>query len=252
MKVISFLNYKGGVGKTTATLNIAKGLVNQNKSVLIIDLDGQANSTSHLLGEPVEVGVPNLLVNPNKDSVNNTINHTESGIDLIGSNFTMQNAVSEVKLNATLPQHVLLKNIIKNIDKDYDYILIDCPPSLDMMSVNVILQSDLIIVPVTADSMSLEGLSKTINFINQTADNFEISANYRLLHSRKNRNNIDNQFIDEIKRNNLTSFNTTIRYQAQPVNDCSLNRRFVIDDPTKGVGEDYQNLVNEFISMEVL
>lgn len=247
MVVISFLNYKGGVGKTTATLNLAKGLVNQGKEVLILDLDGQANSTSHLLGEPVNYGIPNLLLNPTTESVNQAIKQTDSGIDLIGSNFTMQHAVSEVKMNATIPQHVILRNIINKIDKDYDYVIMDCPPALDMMSVNVILQSNLIIVPVTADSMSLEGLSKTISFINDTADNFEIAANYRLLHSRKNRNSIDNQFIEEIKRNNLDSYLTTIRYQAQPVNDCSLNRKFVIDESNKGVGEDYQEFVNEFL-----
>lgn len=251
MIVTSFLNYKGGVGKTTATLNLAKGLVNKNKKVLIIDLDGQANSTSHLLGQPVDFGIPNLLLNSTKENVNQAIKQTPSGIDLIGSNFTMQHAISEVKMNATIPQHVILKNIINKIDNDYDYIIMDCPPALDIMSVNVILQSNLIIVPVTADSMSLEGLSKTIGFINDTADNFEISANYKLLHSRKNRNNIDNQFIEEINRNNLDSFKTTIRYQAQPVNDCSLNRNFVIDDQTKGVGEDYEQFVQEFLSRGV-
>ena len=73
MIVTSFLNYKGGVGKTTATLNLAKGLVNKNKKVLIIDLDGQANSTSHLLGQPVDFGIPNLLLNSTKENVNKAI-----------------------------------------------------------------------------------------------------------------------------------------------------------------------------------
>ena len=246
MKKISFLNYKGGVGKTTTLLNIAKGLVNQNKKVLLIDLDGQCNSTNHLIDNDYKISLPDLLLNNEK--TNEAIINTKSGIDIIPCSISMESVLNMIQVNPTIRNDVLLNGIIKKINNHYDYILFDCPPQLNYFTVNVILISDKLVVPVEADQMSIDGFNNTIKFINQTSDNYEIAIDYILLSNKVNRNKIDNKFNNDMRDSAFNQFNQTIRYQAKPIREASLEKQFVIDK-NEPISNDFKELVNEFIKI---
>ena len=241
-KTIGFINYKGGVGKTTCCLNISKGLADAGKKILIIDLDGQANATSHFIEDVVE-GVPELLKSPQRAG-ELLIKTKYKNIDLLPSNFRMEESLQLIKADDTVPGHLLIKKIIKNINTNYDFILLDCPPALNQLNSNVVIDSNQLIIPVVGDRMSLEGLSKTISYINSINENYDLEGNYKILHSRVNRTKYDAEFIKQM--NSYNSYKSTIRFQAKPNIECSLNKTFIIDTET-GVGNDFKELVEEIL-----
>lgn len=154
-QVTAVLNQKGGVGKTTTTINLAAALAKAGKSVLIVDLDPQANATSGLAIDKnkLDVSVYNVLVSG--ASVNDAIIDTHiSGLRLLPATTSL--AASEQELVSVLSRETVLKQALSNLS--YDYILIDCPPSLGLLSINALVASDSVLIPVQTEFYALEGL----------------------------------------------------------------------------------------------
>lgn len=161
--IIAILNHKGGVGKTTTTINLAAALQQKGKKILVIDLDGQANLTESF-GCSIEE--PNTIYGAMKGEYPLPLIKTESGITLIPSCLDLSAAESEL-INEP-GREMILKQLINKLSKEnkFDYILIDCPPSLGLLSLNALTAADFLIIPVQAQFLAMRGMAKIMNVIN--------------------------------------------------------------------------------------
>ena len=165
-KVISISNHKGGVGKTTSTINIGAGLNSLGKKILLIDLDPQANLSQSLGLIDQDITIYNYL----KGVINNykaTIKPIEiiKGLDLIPSTLDLSGA--EVELSGEAGREYILKELLEPLRASYDYILIDTPPSLGLLTINALTASDEILIPLQAQYLALQGLTKLLEIIDK-------------------------------------------------------------------------------------
>ncbi|MBO4579127.1 MAG: ParA family protein [Clostridiales bacterium] len=165
MKVISLVNQKGGVGKTTTAVSLASYIGKKKKRVLLVDLDPQANATSGLGIEKSELEntTYDLLINecPVRDVI---FESSAQNVDIIPTNINLAGA--EVELVNAISRENILRSAIQEIKDDYDYIIIDCPPSLGLLTINALTASDGIIIPIQGEYYALEGLSQLVETIN--------------------------------------------------------------------------------------
>ena len=165
MKVISLVNQKGGVGKTTTAVSLASYIGKKKKKVLVVDLDPQANATSGLGIEKSELETTtyDLLINecPVRDVI---FESSAQNVDIIPTNINLAGA--EVELVNAISRENILRGAIEEIKDEYDYIIIDCPPSLGLLTINALTASDGIIIPIQGEYYALEGLSQLVETIN--------------------------------------------------------------------------------------
>ena len=182
-KTIAICNQKGGVGKTTTTLNLGIGLAREGKKVLLIDGDPQSDLTTSLGwdADSIENSLGRLmyLVTQNyKPDVKDTILHHPEGVDLIPSNLDLSSM--ETQLVNAMSREKVLANLLKDVKKDYNYILIDCMPSLGMITINALTAADSVVIPVQAQYLPAKGMTqlmKSIDMVrNHTNDKLQIGG----------------------------------------------------------------------------
>ena len=199
-KVISVANQKGGVGKTTTTVNLSTLLAKKGKKVLLIDTDPQGNATSGLgITKELELSVYDILVGDT--AFDETIQETTiKNLSVCPSNISLAGA--EVELVSMMSREQRLKTKLDVIKDRYDYILIDCPPSLGLITLNAFTASDSVLIPVQCEYFALEGLGQLLNTVNLVKKhlnkNLEIEG--ALLTMYDARTNLSNQVVKEVKK----------------------------------------------------
>lgn len=199
-KVISVANQKGGVGKTTTTVNLATLLAKRGKKILLIDTDPQGNATSGLgITKELELSVYDILVG--ETLFEETIQETAiKNLEVCPSNISLAGA--EVELVSMMSREQRLKSKLDEIKEKYDYILIDCPPSLGLITLNAFTASDSVLIPVQCEYFALEGLGQLLNTVNLVKKhlnkNLEIEG--ALLTMYDARTNLSNQVVKEVKK----------------------------------------------------
>ena len=199
-KIISVANQKGGVGKTTTTVNLCTILAKKGKKVLLIDADPQGNATSGLgVEKEVENSTYDILVNDTeiKDAIQDTI---IKNLKVCPANMNLAGA--EVELVSMMSREQRLKEKLDVIKDEFDYILIDCPPSLGLITLNSFTASNSVLIPVQCEYFALEGLGQLINTINLVKKhlNKEIQIEGALLTMYDARTNLSNQVVKEVKK----------------------------------------------------
>ena len=170
-RIISVANQKGGVGKTTTTVNLGAALAFEGKKVLLIDIDAQGNATSGLGVKKAEVTEDIYDVLVNETSIKEIIcDTTRENLDIAPA--TIQLAGAEIELTPMMARETRLKNAIKEVEKEYDFILIDCPPSLGHLTINAFTASHSILIPVQCEYYALEGLSQLLNTVRLVQKHF--------------------------------------------------------------------------------
>ena len=199
-KVISVANQKGGVGKTTTTVNLATLLAKKGKKVMLIDTDPQGNATSGLgITKELELSVYDILVG--ETTFEETVQETAiKNLKVCPSNISLAGA--EVELVSMMSREQRLKVKLDEVKEQYDYILIDCPPSLGLVTLNAFTASDSVLIPVQCEYFALEGLGQLLNTVNLVKKhlnkNLEIEG--ALLTMYDARTNLSNQVVKEVKK----------------------------------------------------
>ena len=171
VNVISVANQKGGVGKTTTTINLAASIADRGYRVLIVDIDPQGNATSGLGIEKSEIDqdIYNVLID--EIPIQDTIHHTSiAKLDMVPATINLSGA--ETELISMMARETRLKSALDAISDQYDFIFIDCPPSLGQLSINAFTASDSILIPVQSEYYAMEGLSQLLNTIRLVQKHF--------------------------------------------------------------------------------
>jgi chromosome partitioning protein len=220
-QIISIFNQKGGVAKTSTATNLGSGLASKGKKVLLVDFDPQANTTNSVGfdDEQLETTVYNLLGSqrPTKEQILNTIQETKyENLFLLPSDISLANA--EQLLSNVISRETILYKVLIQITDDYDYILIDCPPSLGLLSINALASSDQIIIPVYPSFFSVKGIRHLLNTYQIVKENLKPNLDIMgvLLTKFDSRKNLAKDIREGlISHFGNKVFNTTIRVNSQ-------------------------------------
>ena len=246
-KTISVINQKGGVGKTTSAVNIASFLAITETPVLIIDMDPQGNASTGLGVGNQKLTIYDLLIN-NKN-INSAIKKTEIDfLEIIPSN--SQLAGAEIELVSMFTRETILKQIIQNIEGKYKYIIIDCPPSLGLLTINALTASDSIIIPIQCEYYALDGLSQLLNTIRLVQKNLNSNLTIEgiLITMFDSRLNLSQQVLKEVKdyfgdKVYKTLINRNVKLGEAP----SHGKPIILYDASSTGSQNYMNLVSEIL-----
>ena len=247
-KVISVANQKGGVGKTTTTVNLATLLAKKGKKVLLIDTDPQGNATSGLgITKELELSVYDILIG--ETTFNEVIQETTlKNLKVCPSNISLAGA--EVELVSMMSREQRLKTKLDEIKDQYDYILIDCPPSLGLITLNAFTASDSVLIPVQCEYFALEGLGQLLNTVNLVKKhlNKSLEVEGALLTMYDARTNLSNQVVKEVKKYfedkvYKTVIPRNVRLSEAPIYGMPIS----IYDPRSKGAKDYEKLTKELL-----
>lgn len=249
-KIISLANQKGGVGKTTTTINLGTLLAKKGKKVLIIDADPQGNATSGVGAEKdVELSTYDVLVN--EIDANEAFQETKiKNLKVCASNMDLAGA--EVELVSMMSREHRLKEKLELVRDDFDFILIDCPPSLGLITLNAFTASDSVLIPVQCEYFALEGLGQLLNTINLVKKhlNKDLEVEGALLTMYDIRTNLSNQVVKEVKKyfgdkvyKNVIPRN--VRLSEAP----SYGMPITLYDPKSKGAKSYEKFTKEFLTI---
>ena len=251
-KIIAIANQKGGVGKTTTAINLSAGLGVLEKKVLLIDIDPQANSTSGVGFDPREIenGVYECIIG--KVKARDIILKTKSPnlflmpahIDLVGA---------EIELINEEFRESMMKDAIADIVDDFDYIIIDCAPSLGLLTLNSLTAADSVLIPIQCEYFALEGLGKLLNTVKivQRRLNPELTIEGLLLTMYDTRLRLSNQVVEEVKTHFQDLVFDTIIHRNVTLGEApSYGETIIIHDATSKGSINYLNLASELLKKE--
>ena len=248
-KIIALSNQKGGVGKTTSAVNIASFLAITETPVLLIDMDPQANASTALGMQKNEISQSIYEVIINNITIKSCIQKTEiEYLDIVPSSSKLAGA--EIELVSMFTRESVLKESIKEVMGKYKYIIIDCPPSLGLLTVNVLTASHSIIIPIQCEYYALEGLSQLLNTIRLIQNNLNANLEIEgiLITMYDSRLNLSQQVLQEVKeyfgeKVYKTLINRNVRLGEAP----SYGKPIVLYDAASTGSQNYMNLVSEIL-----
>ena len=246
-KTIAVLNQKGGVGKTTSAVNIASFLAITETPVLLIDMDPQANASTGIGIANKKLSIYDLLIN--NQNINKTIYKTDiEYLDIIPAESKLAGA--EIELVSMFTRETILKQIIQNILGKYKYIIIDCPPSLGLLTINALTASDSIIIPIQCEYYALDGLSQLLNTIRLVQKNLnsDLKIEGILITMFDSRLNLSQQVLKEVQdyfgdKVYKTLINRNVKLGEAP----SHGKPIILYDPTSTGSKNYMDLVTEIL-----
>ncbi|HFX3810832.1 TPA: ParA family protein [Enterococcus faecium] len=251
-QIISVANQKGGVGKTTTTVNLGACLASLGKKVLLVDMDAQGNATSGVgIRKPdVTRDIYDVLVNELPIDEATLITEHEN-LSIVPA--TLQLAGAEIELTSMMARESRLKGSLAEVSSQYDYILIDCPPSLGHLTINSFTASDLILIPVQCEYYALEGLSQLLNTVRLVQKHFnpELEIEGVLLTMYDARTNLGNEVVEEVRKYFREKVYETIIPRNIRLSEAPSHGKPIIDyDPRSRGAEVYQALAKEVVSRE--
>ena len=253
-RVIAISNQKGGVGKTTTSINLSACLAEKGKKVLVIDIDPQGNTTSGLglNKDELDATVYDLMINYTEiwDCISPSV---VEGVSVIPSDRDLAGA--EIELVGIKEREYILKKEVDKVKDKYDFVIIDCPPSLSMLTINAMTTADTVLVPIQCEYYALEGLSQLIHTINLVQErlNPDLQIEGVVFTMYDVRTNLSNQVVQTVKDNLDTKiYNTMIPRNIRLAEAPSYGIPINLYDSKSAGAESYRNLAAEIIERKDL
>ena len=249
-KILAVANQKGGVGKTTTTVNLSTILAKKGKKVLLVDTDPQGNATSGIgMEKELELSTYDLLITdvPAKEVIQST---AIKNLDISPSNMNLAGA--EVQLVSMMSREQRMKEKLDVIKGEYDYILIDCPPSLGLITLNAFTAADSVLIPVQCEYYALEGLGQLLNTVELVRKhlNKNLYIEGALLTMYDIRTNLANQVVKEVKRFFQNKVYRTVIPRNVRVSEApSYGMPITVYDPKSKGAKSYEKFAKEFLKI---